>query len=135
MVLFDDFPGAADVAPGKSANKYSRIKMTEAQTPGSKLRAAVAANNPLQVVGAVNAYNAIMAQKSGHQALYLSGGGVAACSLGKPDLGISTLADVLEDARVVRSGFERPQRIHLPVVKVQHLTGVYLTNVLRFDEV
>ena len=54
--------------------------MTEATSPGGKLRAAVATNNPLQVVGTVNAYFAIMAQKSGHQALYLSGGGVAACS-------------------------------------------------------
>ena len=73
--------------------------MTDLSTPGSRLRAAVDAGNPLQVVGAVNAYFAIMAEKSGHQALYLSGGGVAACSLGTPDLGISTLADVLEDAR------------------------------------
>ena len=58
--------------------------MSEATSPGQKLRAAVAANDPLQVVGAVNAYNAIMAQKSGHQALYLSGGGVAACSGAAP---------------------------------------------------
>ena len=49
--------------------------MTESTTPGNKLRDAVAANDPLQVVGAVNAYFAIMAEKSGHQALYLSGGG------------------------------------------------------------
>ena len=50
-------------------------------------------------MGTVNAYSAIMAEKVGHQAIYLSGGGVAACSLGMPDLGISTLHDVLEDAR------------------------------------
>ena len=62
--------------------------MTEHNSPGRKLREAVAANNPLQVVGTVNAYSAIMAQKCGHQALYLSGGGVAACSLGIPDLGL-----------------------------------------------
>ena len=55
--------------------------MTDSNTPGNKLRDAVATNNPLQVVGAVNAYFAIMAEKSGHKALYLSGGGVAACSL------------------------------------------------------
>ena len=60
-------------------------------SPGQKLRRAVDQNNPLQVVGAVNAYNAIMAEKCGHKALYLSGGGVAACSLGTPDLGISTI--------------------------------------------
>ena len=68
-------------------------------TPGQKLRLAVAENYPLQVVGAVTAYCAILAQKSGHKALYLSGGGVAASSLGIPDLGITTLHDVCEDAR------------------------------------
>ena len=65
---------------------------------GKKLRSAVIGNNPLQVVGAVDAYSAIMAEKVGHKALYLSGGGVAACSFGTPDLGITTLKDVLEDA-------------------------------------
>jgi len=78
------------------------------QTPGQKLRQAVADNNPLQVVGAVNAYNAIMAEKTGHKALYLSGGGVAACSLGTPDLGISTLHDVLEDARRITDASSLP---------------------------
>ena len=68
-------------------------------TPGQKLRRAVEAHHPLQVVGAVTAYCAILAQKSGHKALYLSGGGVAASSLGIPDLGITTLHDVCEDAR------------------------------------
>ena len=65
---------------------------------GMKLRQAVAENDPLQVVGAVNANTAIMAEKVGHKALYLSGGGVAASSFGIPDLGITTLKDVLEDA-------------------------------------
>jgi len=65
---------------------------------GKKLRKAVEDNNPLQVVGAVNANTAIMAEKVGHKALYLSGGGVAASSLGIPDLGITTMKDVLEDA-------------------------------------
>lgn len=68
-------------------------------TPGQKLRQAVQDNHPLQVVGAVTAYCAILAEKSGHKALYLSGGGVAASSLGIPDLGITTLHDVCEDAR------------------------------------
>jgi methylisocitrate lyase len=71
--------------------------MTDALTPGTKLRKAVDAHDPLQVVGTVNAYTAIMAERVGHQAIYLSGGGVAACSLGTPDLGITTLKDVLED--------------------------------------
>lgn len=66
-------------------------------SPGKTLRHAVADNNPLQMVGTVNAYSAIMAEKVGHKAIYLSGGGVAACSFGKPDLGITTLKDVLED--------------------------------------
>ena len=72
--------------------------MPNTTSPGKKLRQAVEQNNPLQVVGTVNAYSAIMAEKCGHKAIYLSGGGVAACSLGTPDLGITTLKDVLEDA-------------------------------------
>ena len=77
-------------------------------TPGLKFRQAVAENNPLQVVGTVNAYSAIMAQKCGHKAIYLSGGGVAACSLGIPDLGISTLKDVLEDASRITDASSLP---------------------------
>ena len=82
--------------------------MNNQLSPGEKLRQAVEDNNPLQVVGAVNAYNAIMAEKCGHKALYLSGGGVAACSLGTPDLGISTLHDVLEDARRITDACSLP---------------------------
>ena len=66
-------------------------------SPGAKFRQQVADNNPLQVVGTINAYTALMAEKVGHKAIYLSGGGVAACSFGTPDLGITTLKDVLED--------------------------------------
>jgi len=77
-------------------------------TPGNKLRLAVADNHPLQVVGAVTAYCAILAQKSGHKALYLSGGGVAASSLGIPDLGITTLHDVCEDARRITAASDLP---------------------------
>lgn len=66
---------------------------------GQKFRAAVAAEKPLQVIGAINAYTARMAEATGFKALYLSGGGVAANSLGMPDLGISTLEDVLTDVR------------------------------------
>ncbi|MBW4037469.1 MAG: methylisocitrate lyase [Acidobacteria bacterium] len=69
------------------------------QTPGERLRAAVAAEQPLQVVGAINAYHARMAERVGYKAIYLSGGGVAAGSLGMPDLGISTIDDVLTDVR------------------------------------
>ena len=73
--------------------------MNEASTPGSRLREAVRAEQPLQIVGAINAYHARMAERSGYRALYLSGGGVAAGSLGTPDLGISTIDDVLTDVR------------------------------------
>jgi methylisocitrate lyase len=69
------------------------------QSAGAKLRAAIAAEKPLQVVGAINAYVARMAEATGFRALYLSGGGVAANSLGLPDLGISTMDDVLIDIR------------------------------------
>src|SRR5882724_600318 len=68
-------------------------------TPGSLFRQAVKDERPLQVAGAINAYTARMAEATGFKALYLSGGGVAANSLGMPDLGISTLEDVLTDVR------------------------------------
>jgi methylisocitrate lyase len=68
-------------------------------TPGARFRAAVDAENPLQVVGCVTAYSARMAERTGFRALYLSGGGVAASSLALPDLGITTLDDVLTDVR------------------------------------
>jgi methylisocitrate lyase len=77
-------------------------------TPGNKLRQAVQDNHPLQVVGAVTAYCGILAQKTGHKALYLSGGGVAASSLGIPDLGITTLHDVCEDARRITAASDLP---------------------------
>ena len=89
--------------------------MTDTSTAGKKFRNAVEANNPLQVVGTVNAYSAIMAEKLGHQAIYLSGGGVAACSLGTPDLGISTLADVLEDARRITAASSLPLLVYVDV--------------------
>ena len=66
---------------------------------GAMFRAAVAEEHPLQVVGAITAYAGLMARRVGYKALYLSGGGVAANSLGVPDLGISTMEDVLTDAR------------------------------------
>ena len=71
----------------------------QATTAGGRLRSAIEAEHPLQLVGAINAYHALMAQRVGYRALYLSGGGVAAGSLGIPDLGISTLDDVLTDVR------------------------------------
>jgi methylisocitrate lyase len=73
--------------------------MTGSSTQGERLREAVSRERPLQVVGAVNAYAARLAEASGFQALYVSGGGVAASSCGIPDLGITTLEDVLTDVR------------------------------------
>lgn len=73
--------------------------MAPAATPGARFRAALAAEKPLQVVGTINAYHARLAERSGFKAIYLSGGGVAAGSLGLPDLGISNLDDVLIDVR------------------------------------
>ena len=69
------------------------------ETAGARFRAALTAESPLQVMGAITAYAGLMAKRTGYKALYLSGGGVAANSLGMPDLGISTMEDVLTDAR------------------------------------
>lgn len=81
--------------------------MTEL-TPGQKFRKAVEANNPLQVVGTINAYCAMMAEKTGHQAIYLSGGGVANASYGLPDLGMTSMNDVLEDVRRITAASSLP---------------------------
>lgn len=77
-------------------------------TPGQHFRQAVAQEHPLQVVGAINAYAARLAEHSGFKALYLSGGGVAAASCGIPDLGITTLEDVLIDARRITDVTDLP---------------------------
>ena len=69
------------------------------QSAGAKFRAAVEAEKQLQVIGTINAYHARLAERTGYKAIYLSGGGVAAGSLGLPDLGISTMDDVLTDVR------------------------------------
>jgi methylisocitrate lyase len=75
---------------------------------GARFRAALAAEKPLQVPGATTAYHALLAEQSGFKALYLSGGGVAAGSLGLPDLGISTLDDVLIDVRRITDASRLP---------------------------
>jgi len=78
------------------------------QSAGAKFRAAVQAEKPLQVVGTINAYHARLAQRVGYKAIYVSGGGVAAGSLGLPDLGISTLDDVLTDVRRITDVCDLP---------------------------
>lgn len=75
---------------------------------GTKLRAAIAAEKPLQVVGTINAYTAIMAESVGFQAIYLSGAGVANASYGLPDLGMTSLNDVLEDVRRITAASSLP---------------------------
>ena len=82
--------------------------MSVPATPGSMLRAAVANERPLQIVGTINAYTARLAQACGYRAIYLSGGGVAANSLGLPDLGISSMDDVLIDIRRITDAVPLP---------------------------
>src|SRR6185369_14234704 len=77
-------------------------------TPGQLLRAALAEERPLQVAGAINAYAALMAERTGFRALYLSGAGVANASFGLPDLGMTTLNDVLEDVRRITGASRLP---------------------------
>jgi methylisocitrate lyase len=75
---------------------------------GAKFRKALAENHPLQVVGAINAYSAMLAEDSGHKALYLSGAGVANASYGLPDLGITSLNDVIHDVERICGASELP---------------------------
>jgi|TARA_B100000767_G_scaffold91471_1_gene87908 methylisocitrate lyase len=77
-------------------------------TAGNKFRQAIKDNNPLMIVGAINAYSAILAEKQNHKAIYLSGGGVAAASHGIPDLGITTMEDVLVDAKRITAASSLP---------------------------
>jgi methylisocitrate lyase len=77
-------------------------------TPGARFRAALEAHQPLPILGTINAYTALMAQRVGHQAIYLSGGGVANASFGLPDLGMTTMNDVVEDARRITAATDLP---------------------------
>ncbi len=82
--------------------------MSAPVSAGARLRAAVEAERPLQVVGTINAYTSLLAEKSGFRAIYLSGAGVANASFGLPDLGITSLNDVCEDVRRITSATELP---------------------------
>ncbi len=84
--------------------------MSTAPTPGANFRAALAAENPLQIAGAINAYAGLLAQRAGFRALYLSGAGVANHSYGIPDIGDTTLADVLIDVQRLT------RRVSLPLL-------------------
>ena len=82
--------------------------MSDVISQGKKLRKAIEAGEPLQIVGTINAYTALLAEQAGHEAIYLSGGGVAASSLGVPDLGITTLQDVLIDVERITNASSLP---------------------------
>ncbi|MEE2641375.1 MAG: methylisocitrate lyase [Planctomycetota bacterium] len=82
--------------------------MSMHQTPGQKFREAIRQQNPLSIVGTINAYTAMMATRIGHQAIYLSGAGCANFSYGLPDLGMTSLNDVVEDARRITSAVPTP---------------------------
>ena len=82
--------------------------MKNIRTPGQLFRTAIAKEKPLQIIGAINAYHAKLAESSGFNAIYLSGGGVAAGSLGVPDLGITTLEDILIDIRRITDASSLP---------------------------
>ena len=84
------------------------MTMENKMTPGLLFKKAIEEERPLQVIGTINAYHAKLAEKTGYKAIYLSGGGVAAGSLGVPDLGISTLEDVLVDIRRITDSTSLP---------------------------
>lgn len=77
-------------------------------TPGQRFRHALAENSPLQIMGTINAYTALMATKIGHKAIYISGGACANASYGLPDLGMTSMNDVLEDARRITAVVDTP---------------------------
>ena len=82
--------------------------MTAPTSAGARLRAALAHERPLQIVGTINAYSALLAERAGFRAIYLSGAGVANASFGLPDLGITSLNDVCEDVRRIASASDLP---------------------------
>ena len=82
-------------------------------TPGQRFRQALKDNQPLQIVGTINAYTAMMAKKIGHHAIYLSGGGVANASYGLPDLGLTSLNDVLADVQRITAACDLPLLIDI----------------------
>src|SRR5689334_12319892 len=93
-------------SPRKTRKRVSVTKPTD--SAGTRFRAALRAECPLQIPGAINAYTAILAEKAGFKALYLSGAGVANASYGVPDIGLTTLDDVLIEVRRITSATELP---------------------------
>src|ERR1700684_2650902 len=97
----------ASMSPTNCRHGVVRMRVTQL-TPGAAFRYALTQEKPLQVVGAINAYTAILAERVGFRALYLSGAGVANASYGLPDLGITSLDDVCEDVRRISGACELP---------------------------
>jgi methylisocitrate lyase len=87
--------------------------MSTLTSPGAQFRAALKEEQPLQVIGAINANHALLAKRAGYRAIYLSGGGVAAGSLGMPDLGINNLDDVLTDVRRITDVCDLPLMVDI----------------------
>src|SRR5690606_19886841 len=87
--------------------------MSTISSAGARFRQALTEEKPLQVIGAINANHALLAKRAGYKAIYLSGGGVAAGSLGLPDLGINTLDDVLTDVRRITDVCDTPLMVDI----------------------
>lgn len=87
--------------------------MSRPESPGALFRRALNEEQPLQIIGAINANHALLAKRAGYRAIYLSGGGVAAGSLGLPDLGINTLDDVLTDVRRITDVYDVPLMVDI----------------------
>lgn len=115
--------------------------MSPSATPGARFRAALASERPLQVAGAINAYSALLARQAGFRALYLSGAGVANHSYGIPDIGDTTLADVLIDARRIAQSVDLPLLVDIdtgwddPAGAVRALGAVGVAAVHLEDQV
>ncbi|MES2694731.1 MAG: methylisocitrate lyase [Verrucomicrobiota bacterium] len=115
--------------------------MSIASTPGARFRAALAAERPLQIVGTIDAYSALLAQRAGFRALYLSGAGVANASYGVPDVGLTTLDDVLIDARRIAARVELPLLVDIdtgwddPALTVRTLGSAGIAAVQLEDQV
>src|SRR5690554_5875611 len=84
------------------------MNSTDKTSPGTRFRQALQEESPLQIMGALNAYSAMMAEAVGYRALYLSGAGVANASFGLPDLGLTTLTEVLEELRRMTDACDVP---------------------------
>lgn len=89
-------------------NRHTLSKECQLMSAGKRFREALSVEKPLQIIGTINAYAALLAKEAGYRAIYLSGAGVANASLGVPDLGITTLQDVLEDARRITAAVDLP---------------------------